>query len=362
MTFRRLLLVALAASSAAAVLAPAPADAATRSISGRPAADGTASFRLAGLDPRAVRGAELRVGGARRRIVVSKVRSLAPHGIIRVRMTRKMRSIVKATGRRPRLVVALAAAAALAPASDAGNGGRISQWREPGSAPLSDAQAAERVRATREIRPANARANRYMPSKAELRAFHAARYEAGPNDGALGDDVIPQQRFVTGHFTGTTDEILQWSAHKWGIPEDILRAVAHQESTWQQNAVGDRERVRDSARYPVQARASARIAYESMGLMQIKWRPDGSLHPGTEPLRWKSTAFNVDFYGAVVRFYYDGTARSWFGARSAYRLGREWESVGAWFQPTPWRSEAQLSYVAGVKAHLAARPWQSPRY
>jgi autotransporter family porin len=35
---------------------------------------------------------------------------------------------------------------------------------------------------------------------------------------------------VTGNFTGTTDEIIQWAAHKWGIDEDVVRSVATAES------------------------------------------------------------------------------------------------------------------------------------
>ena len=81
--------------------------------------------------------------------------------------------------------------------------------------------------------------------------------------------------------------------------------------------------------------ASSTEVYESLGLMQIKWRPDGSLHPGTEPLRWKSTAFNADYHAAMVRFFYDGGARSWYGHGSSYGPGQAWNSVGAWYQPTP---------------------------
>jgi hypothetical protein len=35
---------------------------------------------------------------------------------------------------------------------------------------------------------------------------------------------------VTGNFTGTTTEIIQWAACKWGIDEDTIRADAVQES------------------------------------------------------------------------------------------------------------------------------------
>ena len=38
------------------------------------------------------------------------------------------------------------------------------------------------------------------------------------------------QKRVTGDFTGTTDEILQWGACKWGIDADLVRAEAQQES------------------------------------------------------------------------------------------------------------------------------------
>ena len=37
---------------------------------------------------------------------------------------------------------------------------------------------------------------------------------------------------VTGNFTGTTAEIIQWAACKWGIDEDTMRAAAVQESYW----------------------------------------------------------------------------------------------------------------------------------
>jgi hypothetical protein len=236
--------------------------------------------------------------------------------------------------------------------------GKLTEWRSVGSTALSDAEAAARVTTVAEIRPNNEAANRYQPSDAELTAFHDARYQAGPNAGRLGDDIVPQRRAVTGRFTGSTDEILQWGAHKWGIPEDILRAVAHQESTWHQSTMGDRQTVADAGLYPVHSRISATEVYESLGLMQIKWRADGSLHPGTEPLRWKSTAFNVDYWAANIRFFYDGTARSWFSRSPSYGPGQAWESVGAWYQPTPWLNAGQLAYIDKVRAKHDTRTWE----
>jgi hypothetical protein len=37
---------------------------------------------------------------------------------------------------------------------------------------------------------------------------------------------------VDGQFTGTTDEIFQWAACKWGLPDNLIRADAVEESTW----------------------------------------------------------------------------------------------------------------------------------
>ncbi len=277
-------------------------------------------------------------------------------------MRRSLRpKISKGRGRRLRLGIVLAVAATVV---DVGRGSLaqapVTTWRA--SAPLADVQAAGRVARAAEIRPENGAANRYRPSAAELEAFHASRFGAGPNAGKVADVLIPQRRHVTGAFTGTTDEILQWAAHKWGIPEDVLRAVAHQESTWRQATLGDRSKVSDVRAYPRQARISATEVYESMGLMQIKWRADGSLNPGTEPLRWKSTAFNVDYYGALIRFYFDGSADPWFSSTSSYGAGQGWESIGAWYQPTPWRNSGQLAYIEKVKAKVAKRTWTQPSF
>jgi hypothetical protein len=47
---------------------------------------------------------------------------------------------------------------------------------------------------------------------------------------------------VDGQFTGTTDEIIQWAAAKWGLPDNLIRAEAVVESYWYQdnrNSSGD---------------------------------------------------------------------------------------------------------------------------
>jgi hypothetical protein len=82
----------------------------------------------------------------------------------------------------------------------------------------------------------------------------------------------------------------------------VLRAVAVIESNWNQQGVGDRRDGVDASQYPPLSRIDSDCVYESLGITQVKWRPDGSLNPGAEPLRWKPTAFNADFWGASVRY------------------------------------------------------------
>ena len=69
-----------------------------------------------------------------------------------------------------------------------------------------------------------------MPTPAQLAALRPL-----PN---LNSDTAIIYK-VTGHFTGTTDEILQWAAAKWGVPDNMIRTVAFMESAWHQANYGD---------------------------------------------------------------------------------------------------------------------------
>jgi hypothetical protein len=226
----------------------------------------------------------------------------------------------------------------------------VTTWRAAGAAPLSDAEAAAGVRAAPENRPANAAANAYRPTAAELTTFRTGQTDV------YGRTALAYNRLtanVTGAFSGTTDEILQWAARKWGIPEDVVRAVAANESWWNMSQLGDRLTVSDPLSYPLLSRISGTSdVYQSLGTMQVKWTPQG-LHQGTESLRWKSTAFNVDYWGSVVRYYYDGLC-DWCSA--GYGAGQAWSSIGAWYNPSPWNTGSQ-TYQDQVKALVAQRPW-----
>ena len=255
------------------------------------------------------------------------------------------------------------------PSSQVGSGGGqpppIQAWVSFSSisfAPMSDQLAAANVIPAPEIRPANAQANATMPTSTQLQSFYGTTDYWGRKVVAFN----PYYRYVTGHYTGTTDEIIQWAAWKWGIPEDWLRAQYVQESFWKQAALGDLATVTASqySQYPSQARVPGKLeVYQSMGISQVKWTPDGKAGAGTEPMRWESTAFNADYQAATIRFYFDdpgGLRTNW--GDPTYKSGNAWNSVGGWFESYPWLSPGQLHYIPLVQARLAARTWAQPGF
>ena len=133
------------------------------------------------------------------------------------------------------------------------------------------------------------------------------------------------------------------------------------ESYWDGFHLGDETAVSANwyHQYPVQARIpNSDNVYESMGITQVKWIADNSVGAGTEPLRWQSTAFNIDYQAAMVRFYYDnprGARTSW--SDTSYVPCQPWSSVGGWFEPYPWGNAGQAQYVAKVQQALHEREW-----
>lgn len=218
------------------------------------------------------------------------------------------------------LVLSLLLLTALAAPASAGAARTITGG--PDARPRSDAAAARLVRRSGfEPRPQNAAANRRTPSRAQLADFR--RRSDMPNAGR-----------VTGAFTGTTDEILQWAAYKWRVSPDLLRAVATQESWWRMSTVGD--------------------AGDSFGLMQMR-RPFHCCLP----LSRDYSAFNVDYYGGILRSYYAGD-QPWLNTvprGRAYRKGDLWGSVGVWFTGR-WHLGDE-DYVRQVKRHMRERTWRT---
>ena len=216
-------------------------------------------------------------------------------------------------------VVALMATAA-APAS-AATLASISV-KDPGTDPLADAQAAARVNETSwEPVRQNSEENRRRPSEDQIDEFRRRSEMVNRHD-------------VTGRYRGTTDEIIQWAARKWGFDPDLFRAVAYVESRWRMSAVGD-----------------GGLSY---GIFQMK-----RTYHCCVPLSSKYTAFNADYYGGILRAYYDGR-QTWLNdveRGERYRAGDVWGSVGAWYAGR-WRTDEAMSYIRLVQRTLKDEPWR----
>jgi hypothetical protein len=229
--------------------------------------------------------------------------------------------------------------------------------------PRNDLEAASRVlRKDWEPRPDNTLFNHTIPTPEQLRQIEVPTYMD-----VRGHAVL---KAVTGHFTGTTDEILQWGAHKWGFDPDLVRASAVDESHWHQNMIGD---IGNGV---------------SLGIMQIKSR----YHSGTCPqspqfppvvdptsahsiqrylarepscLSYNSTAFAVDYRLAYFRACINKSITYLFNhepvsghSRYADASGDEllWGCLGSWYSGYFWDVDS-LDYIQRVSRFYAQKPW-----
>jgi autotransporter family porin len=214
---------------------------------------------------------------------------------------------------------------ALAAALSAPAGAGAKATTKPvGFGPLSSKKAAEKVRHNGyEPRADNKEENHAIPKRSLVAAWRAT-------------SEMPYAFGVNGRFRGTTDEIIQWAAYKWGIDVDVMRAVAVVESWWHMSAVGDNG--------------------DSFGLYQVR-RPFHCLGECTIARRF--TAWNADYYGGIIRAYFDGQM-PWLNTVERgreYVPGDLWGSVGAWFSGRWWTGPA-ANYISVVQQRLAERTWR----
>jgi hypothetical protein len=204
-----------------------------------------------------------------------------------------------------------------------------------------------------ENRPQNVDQNAQAPTAAELSAFHTARDSYGRTPAEYNPNFASVTGAAALHGLRSTDDIIEWAAYKWGIPEDLVRGQMVMESGWSMLQKGDR---RDwptpvAHLYPELAAIDADSVWESLGIAQIRWRHSVPWNPGVEPLRWQSTGFALDYSQALIRYYYDGHC-DWCGdgyvagdADGAYRayVSGSWDE-GQW-------------YADGVRHNAVTKPW-----
>ena len=168
-----------------------------------------------------------------------------------------------------------------------------------------------------EPRPMNYRDNHRVPGKKLLRAWRKR-------------SDMPYKQFVDGRFKGTTDEIIQWASLKWAVVE----------SWWDMDVRGDNG--------------------DSFGLYQIR-RPYHCR--GKCKIVRYFTAFNADYYGAIIRSYYDGT-QTWLntvtGNGKKYRAGDLQGSMGAWYSGRWWGPPDRPvePYLEAIAQRKADKTWR----
>ncbi len=150
---------------------------------------------------------------------------------------------------------------------------------------------------------------------------------------------------VDGDFTGTTDEIIQWAACKWGIDEDIARAQVIKESYWYQSANGDNG--------------------ESWGLGQVRDTAHQSAFQYGVNAR-NSSAYNLDYTYASWRACYEGVY-TWLNTverNGTYSAGDLWGCLGVWFSGRWYvNNDAYLNQPGdSVRWHYENRTWETAQF
>ena len=224
------------------------------------------------------------------------------------------------------------------------------------SLPGDAAAAAEVHKSSWEVRPQNASYNRTVPAGLRLQRVNPA---SGAYDPRWNKYILSR---ITGDFTGTTDEIFQWVAAKWGMPDNLIRTIAFVESTWYQSNYGDF--VYDRAQCPAGfTKLPCPVTFGIVGTKSTSW-------PGIFPWNRDSTAAAVDVLGAWLRGCYEGWVwwlRNENRSHGVYRAGDIWGCVGAWYSGnwhdgSPSTPDTGENYIAQAQYWLNVKPWLRPGF
>ena len=239
-------------------------------------------------------------------------------------------------------------------------------------------------RSSWEPRPDNYKRNHVLVDPAAVRSSFASRPRSGLGsyDPRWDSWLLPR---VDGQFSGTTDEIIQWAACKWGLPDNYLRAEADTESTWfqyetypsgrcvDQSGCGDwfsTEPYTARKTYCTGLATAGGYDYQSdygdglcpktfsiVGIMSW-WNPSWGFNwagnqNGTLPFTRNSTAMALDYMASQIRGCYEGWQ---WELGSSYTAGDLWGCAGAWYSGG-WHDSGANTYISHVQANQNAEPW-----
>jgi len=219
-----------------------------------------------------------------------------------------------------------------------------------------------------------------MPDVTAVHQSLAERSFALSDGDSPAIDTLRQR--VDGQFTGTTDEIIQWAACKWGLPDNLLRAIAVRESTWfsslhyqdgevyYNRGYGDDIVAADVATttycngvaaaghdYQLDPRYAPGLCPKTFSITGIMawqnptWGPMLDNQNGSFPFSRDSTAFAEDYIGWYLRGCFRGFM-TWLHPTS----GDIWGCVGAWYSGD-WHSVEADAYITRVKAEITNHTW-----
>ena len=225
----------------------------------------------------------------------------------------------------------------------------------PGTVLPSEQVCAARVkRSSWEPRPDNTKANQHVPTQQQID-------QVAPWGPAIGVDPKADalRKQITGNFRGTTNEILQWGACKWGIDENIIRAEAIVKFNWRQSYVGD---YTTDQHFCPSGTWDGHGCYQSYGMLQLKYY----YFQGTWPISRDDTAFNVEYVYGVIRTCFEGWTtylndRTPLPGYPRYHAGDIWGCIGRWYSGG-WYDQGALNYIQKVKSALAEKNWLQPGF
>lgn len=257
----------------------------------------------------------------------------------------------------------------------------------------SDEECAERVRHSEwEPRPSNRVPNNTMPDPEAVSAAFAARPRGAHGSYDERWNTWLLQR-VSGQHTGTTDENIQWAACKWGLADNLLRAIAAAESTWFHHVVdpstGLCVNTRGCGDYFTEANAESQVFCREISRYGVDYTedyPDGlcpktfaivavmswqdpdwgqmkNNQNGTFPFNRDSTAFALDYIGSFLRGCHEGWI-NWAvktGITGDYAPGDIWGCVGLWYAGS-WKVPAADEYAGRVRELMNERKWLDPQW
>jgi autotransporter family porin len=229
--------------------------------------------------------------------------------------------------------------------------GQFFETLPPGTKLPGDAACAAAIKSRPEIKRMNVAANATKGSQSLSSSFLSGDPRANTEIAAR----------VTGNFTGTTDEILQWVACKWGVDEDMVRAQAAVESWWQQTAKGDWSTDASSCApgHGLGVDGTPGKCPQSFGILQNRYPFEQSAWPGIN----SSTAFNADTAYAIWRACYEGY-EWWLNdveQGKPYAAGDALGCMGRWYAGRWYTSDA-TQYMSRVQDYLDQRIWETNNF